>query len=133
MGKRRWAWSGAVVLGLALAIPFLVVRDRVRHRVAPTDVEPRSFDARGWESGSATLRHGMARQLVASGELIGTSRDDIIGRLGPPLDGATAGQLEWFLGPRRSGSSMMWDYQGYLVVLLDGEGRCREASMFNRD
>jgi hypothetical protein len=133
MSRRRWVLTGLLVVGMALVAAVLVLREIGRHRVAPTDVGPMPFDARGWASGSATKRHGMAIHLVESRGLVGRPKDDIINQLGPPLSDHREGRLEWYLGQRKSGASMMWNYQGYLAVTLNNRGECQEAYIYNLD
>ena len=62
-----------VVLAAVAGVGALAVSgwQAYRFRVAPTCVSPCPFDSAGWASGSATLRHGMARQLIAEGVLAG--------------------------------------------------------------
>lgn len=118
----------AVIVGSAL-----VLREIKLHRIAPTNVGPMAFDARGWTSGSATKRNRMARSLVESRSLEGQPKDDVVKMLGQPTHERTDGQLEWYLGPRKSGASFMFDYQGYLVVTFDGKGECTTAIIYEPD
>ena len=127
-----------ILIGLALFLAVfvglaLVLKEIKQHRIAPTNVGPLVFDARGWASGSATKRHGMARNLIQNGSLEGRLKDDVINMLGQPTHERKDGQLEWYLGPRKSGDSMMFDYQGYLVLTFEGNGECATAITFDRD
>lgn len=118
-----------VIVGSALALQEI----KQRHRIAPTNVGPLAFDSRGWASGSATKRNGMARSLVENRTLEGQPKDHVINMLGQPTHERLDGQLEWYLGPRKSGASLMFDYQGYLVTTLDGNGNCATAIISERD
>jgi hypothetical protein len=128
-----------IQIGLILAVcvptvlPLLSKWVNRGHRVAPTHVQPRPFDHAGWASGGAKLRHGMARHMIASGELIGLSEEDITARLGLPGGWSSETCLRWYLGKRQSGASMMWDYEEYLAVILDERGVCTGAAIDSRD
>ena len=59
-------------------------------------------------------------------------RDELAARLGPPsVEGDR--RLEWFLGERESGDSMMFPYREHLGVLLDERGVCVRAAVSTRD
>ena len=70
--------------------------------------------------------------MAESGELVGLHRDELAARLGPPsVEGDR--RLEWFLGERESGESMMFPYREHLGVLLDERGVCVRAAVSTRD
>lgn len=129
----RRLWVGLLLLAaVALAGAGMTLRERRLHRLAPTTIGPEPFAARGWHSGSATRRVGMGYHLAQSGELVGLHRDELAARLGPPsVEGDR--RLEWFLGERESGDSMMFPYREHLGVLLDERGVCVRATISTRD
>ncbi len=75
----------------------------------------------------------MARHLIESRDLVGRSKDYILTQLGATLTDRTEGGLEWYLGRRKGGASLMWDYEGYLVVTLNDRGECEKAYIYERD
>ncbi len=75
----------------------------------------------------------MARHLIENRDLVGRSKDYLLTQLGATLTNSTGGRLEWYLGRRKSGASLMWDYGGYLVVTLNDRGECEKAYIYERD
>lgn len=86
-------------------------------------------------SGSATLRHAMARHLLATGELVGQSQTALIRLLGSPAEQplTSSDVLEWHLGQRQEPTGWMWNYDVYLDVQLDDAGICTNAYLSSRD
>jgi hypothetical protein len=133
MGQRwkRLGLCAAAAVGVAVATAGLW--QAYRYRVAPTDVTPRLFESAGWASGSATLRHEMAAHLAGRGELLGHTRAEVVGRLGPPTAERWPGMLEWDLGERQGGSMLLGNYDEFLLVTLDEREVCRSAEVGVRD
>jgi len=135
--RQRWkrlAWLTGILAAVAGFGAFAVSRwEAYRFRVAPTDVRPQPFDPAGWATGSATLRHGMARQLVAEGMLVGRTQAELGELLGPPVRVSFTDALGWYLGERAEPTGLMWNYDEYLLVYLDERGQCREATIGGRD
>jgi hypothetical protein len=71
----------------------------------------------------------MARHLVAEGELVGRTRADLVGLLGPPSGVERSGELEWHLGERAGPTpiGLLLNYDEFLLVILDERGLCRVA------
>jgi hypothetical protein len=70
----------------------------------------------------------MADGLVASGELIGRTRDEVLSKLGAPTDtGKFAGDgLVYWLGPERSSISVDSEW---LVVRIGADGKVSEVDI----
>lgn len=134
---RRWKQLAALVAAVAVVAGVVAFADArrqaYRFRVAPAMVNPRPFEAQGWASGSATLRHEMARHLLACGELAGRSRTEMVNLLGPPMGAGDPCVLEWHLGERQEPTGWMWNYDEYLRVDLDGRGLCGKAVIWSKD
>jgi hypothetical protein len=135
MSSATWPWlSVAAAIGVTVAAMWFVQdrRERYRFSIAPTVPSPIPFEKAGWASGSATLRHGMARQMIADGELVGLSRAEIVDRLGQPSE-KHGDTLHWYLGQREDPTGYMWNYEEYLVVSFDARPNCQTAIIIGRD
>jgi len=84
---------------------------------------------------TANTRKEAARELIESHRLVGMTENEVIGLLGQPdapYDASSRWTYRWFLGYRKSGSSMMFDYDEYLVIQIR-EGTVTEATIINAD
>jgi hypothetical protein len=81
-------------------------------------------------------RGGLARRLVAEGALIGRTRAQLVHDLSTPdieNDPPSRFSLGWFTGTRPSGAPMLYPYEEYLVVELDGNDKVVDASIQHVD
>lgn len=133
-GWKRAARLAVIVAGAVGVVAFAANRwQTYRHRVAPTHVTARPFEKGGWDSGSATLRHGMARQLVTDRELVGRTRVELEELLGPTSADSLPGTGEWPLGERADPTGWMWNYDEFLLARFDERGVCQEVFIWSRD
>jgi len=121
----------SILIVVAIAIEVFALYS-YRYSVAPTYVTPRPFESSGWESGSATRRHEMAEYMSASGELIGLTWLELVARLGVPTKEHDDGVLEWEIG-NREGSFFLPEFDEYLRIVMDKNGRCVKAEVWSDD
>jgi hypothetical protein len=138
MGRRKWLWLTIATLVVTAAAALVVFvqdrRERYRSRVAPTQTTPIPYDRVGWATGSATLRHGMALQMIDRNELIGLSRVEIVDKLGTPSRGGDGDlSLAWYIGQREEPTGWFWNYEEYLSVRFDDRDVCERAVIFGVD
>ena len=82
------------------------------------------------------FRGRLARRIVADGLLTGMSRSDLIAGLTAPEitnPPPSSYPLCWYIGPRRSGSALMFPYQEYLVVNLGSANQVAGVQIVNFD
>ena len=98
-----------------------------------------SFRAAGdwrteWLLTPPEFRGPLARRIVSNGVLSALPRADLISALTAPEitnPPPSTYSLCWYIGPRRSGSALMFPYQEYLVVELDASGNAATIDIVN--
>ena len=91
---------------------------------------------REWLLTPPEFRGRLARRIVADGLLTGMSRSDLIVALTPPEitnPPPSTYPLCWYIGPRRSGSVLMFPYQEYLVIKLGSANQVSNVQVVNFD
>lgn len=99
--------------------------------VAPPSVASVPFDATQWQLATAEIKIGMAHELVREAVLLGQSKADVTALLGDTHSPWGDGGIKWFLGKRKSGGSLMFPYEEYLVLELDDNGVVTNATVMN--
>lgn len=82
------------------------------------------------------FRGRLARRIVGGGLLAGMSRSELTAALTAPEminPPPSTYPLCWYIGPRRSGSALMFPYQEYLVVKLGAANQVIDAQIANFD
>src|SRR4030095_3738359 len=116
-GSRVARVVGVLAIGLLLA--WVVFR-------CPLPFVPSWWNVDAERGTMLRTRYRIADHLVGSGRLIGMSKSDVVGLLGPPADADkfTDHGLVYVLGPERGWISI--DYE-WLLVDFDSAGRVNSA------
>jgi hypothetical protein len=88
-----------------------------------------------WRPARTADRNVLARSIVEQDLLGGFDRQRLIATLGAPDKTNQFGEntLEWKIGHRPSGGSLMFPYEEYLVVYLNEEDQVLAAKILDKD